>query len=117
MNSLRGKIRAEVLNSSTLSLPLVSPVDLATSHYTLLSLRSNLRCHVPILFHGFKYIINRGKHFRKLNVMIHMSDFIRGGESAIVKIVFSKRVQSCLKWNELSMEIIKSIFLFSFLGT
>lgn len=46
-----------------------------------------------------------------------MSDFIRGGESAILKIVFSKRVQSCLKWNELSMEIIKSIFLFSFLGT
>lgn len=46
-----------------------------------------------------------------------MSDFIRGGESAFVKIVFSKRVQNCLKWNELSMEIIKSIFLFSFLGT
>lgn len=97
MNSLRAKILPEVLNSSTLSLPLASPVDLETSHHTPLSLPSNLRCHVPILFCGFKHIINRGKHFGKLNVMIHMSDFIRGRESAIVKIVFPKRVQSCLK--------------------
>lgn len=97
MNSLKGKICPEVLNSSTLSLPLASPVDLETSHHTPLSLRSNLQCHVPILFCGFKHIINRGKHFRKLHVIIHMSDFIRGGESAFVKIVFSKRVQNCLK--------------------
>lgn len=41
-----------------------------------------------------------------------MSDFIKGGDSVIIKIVFSKEFKM-----ELSIAIIKSIFLFSFLGT